>query len=278
METQKIRIGNDIRLAVDLRQYIDPSDSNYLLERNVYNPKDQKFENNDADPFVNNSEVYYPGTSTNSGSTGSNYLEEFLPDTTPIGIRSVKAFLINTSKIEEREKAIKKASRFISRFPIEPYIEPFCSTEYDVRNSGYPTYRAYPHHHMALPYHGYGVCPRWDGIYKPLPMHNDVEYMADVIATKDQNVVEISFPAEAQLYTGKYKLVIVAKVFAPGYNHQNLKTITVDIPDVIELVSKTAESDSDIIATAGRVIDILDTTANRRQNTHYVVDNILYTT
>ena len=37
-EIKKIRIGNDIRLAVDLRQYIG---NDALPERDVYEPKSQ---------------------------------------------------------------------------------------------------------------------------------------------------------------------------------------------------------------------------------------------
>jgi hypothetical protein len=57
-----------------------------------------------------------------------------------------------------------------------------------------------------------------------------------VLSTSEQNIVEVSFPAEHQLHTGVYSLIIVAKVYAPGYNKENLKTITADIPNVFELV------------------------------------------
>ena len=78
------------------------------------------------------------------------------------------------------------------------------------------------------------------------------------MATKDQNVVEVSFPARAQLYTGKYKLVVVAEVYAPGFNPMNLKTITVDMPDVFELVSTTQEGiDTGISINVDTVTDIL---------------------
>ena len=55
---KKIRIGNDIRLAVDLRQYLG---DHYLYEREVYDKRQNEFENIDANPFVNKQyEVYYP--------------------------------------------------------------------------------------------------------------------------------------------------------------------------------------------------------------------------
>ena len=93
MKTQKIRIGNDIRIAVDLRQYLYKN--NHLREREVYNPGDSDFENIDSNPFVNKKyEVYYP----NQYKDGNNNDFSFEPEGTPINIRSVKAILINTSK------------------------------------------------------------------------------------------------------------------------------------------------------------------------------------
>lgn len=231
----KIRIGNDIRLAVDLRQYLG---EHYLYEREVYDPQNVEFENIDSNPFVNKKyEVYTP----NQYDETSNESITIVPEGTPISIRSVKAILINTSKEEEREEFLKKKTRFIARYPIEPCIGPFHATPYDVMNSGYPTWRAYPHAYCAAPYHGYGWHPEWGGIYKPLPHKHEFEYFAPVMATAKQHQVEVSFPARAQRFTGVYKLVIVAEVFAPGFNRANLKTITVDMPDVFELVKTTEE-------------------------------------
>lgn len=41
-----------------------------------------------------------------------------------------------------------------------------------------------------MPYAGFGVHPHWGGLYKPLMCINDTEYVANVMATRDQNVVE----------------------------------------------------------------------------------------
>lgn len=251
-EIKKIRIGNDIRLAVDLRQYIDKG---YLRERQVYTPGAEDFESIDDDPWVNKKyEVYYPEQYTDEHGNKI----EFKPMGTPIGIRNIKALLINTSREAEIADRLKKKARFVSRFPIEPFIDPYEPTQYDICNSGYPTWRAYPHRHAFMPYHGFGVHPEWDGIYTHIPFHNDTEYRAAAYATEKQNVVEVSFPARAQRYIGKYKLVIVAEVYAPGFNHKNLKTITVDMPDVFELVKTSQEGiDTGITMTVGDVIDIL---------------------
>lgn len=252
METKKIRIGNDIRLAVDLRQYIDKG---YLRERDVYMPGDEEFEDLDTNPFVNkNREVYHPNQYTDQN--GAHI--EFKPEGTPISIRSVKAFIINTTREAERERDLRNKTRFISRFPIEPHMDAYLSTPYDICSSGYPTWRAYPHCHYIPTYTGFGLHPCWDGIYKPLPRPNDTEFVAPVCATEKQHVVEVSFPARAQLYTGVYKLVVVAELFAPGFNTHNLKTITVDVPNVFELVKSTEEGiDTGILVNVAGVTDVL---------------------
>lgn len=251
----KIRIGNDIRLSVDLRQYIDFNP--FLKERKVYTPGDSRFENLDANIYVNKkNEVYYPNPECHCNDDHT----DLRPSPCPINIRSVKAILVNTSRQMYKRDMLRKKTRFISRFPIEPYVDAFHATPYDVCNSGYATWRAYPHRHIPMPYHGYGWRPWWNGIYKPIPEHNDTEFVAPVYATEDQHVVEVSFPAKAQLFTGVYKLVIVAKVYAPGFNHENLKTITVDTPDVFELVKTSAEEANNhekIVVHVDNAIDIL---------------------
>lgn len=261
---KKIRIGNDIRLAVDLRQYLRPR--KYLREREVYNPDDENYNDIDNNPFVNKShEVYWP----NQYPVHHNDGDISASDGMPISIRSVKAILINTTRQKDYAEALKRNTRFIKRFPIEPELEAFHSTPYDICNSGYSTWRAYPNRpwgrpwghmwgHHGHPYHGFGLKPHWEGLGKPLCMHKDFEYNATVCATEKQNVVEVSFPAEDQLFTGTYSLIVVAKVFAPGFNSKNLKTITIDLPDVFELVKMSADAiDSDVLGYAAEIKDKL---------------------
>lgn len=257
METKKIRIGNDIRLAVDLRQYINSG--YYLNEREVFNPGDEEFENLDSDIWVNKkTEVYYPNQYTEH-SNDSEFDTKLRPGFgTPVSIRSVKAILVNTSLEHERTEMLKNKTRFISRFPMEPYYNAYEPTPYDICSSGHPCWRAYPMRHLYMPYAGFGVHPHWGGLYKPLMCVNDTEYVANVIATKDQNIVEVSFPARAQRFTGVYKLVIVAELYAPGYNSRNLKTITVDMPNVFELVKTSQEGiDTGILINTANIVDIL---------------------
>lgn len=248
---EKIRIGNDIRIAVDLRQLFG---KNYLRERVVYNPSDTSFENIDQNDFVNKrSELYYP----NQYDTNTDFVP-IKPEGNPVSIREVKAILVNTSLQQNRINDIRKKSRFISRFPIEPCISAFTATPYDICSSGYHTWRAYPHRHCMTMYHGFGLNPQWDGIYKRLPNINDTEYIADVISTKEPNKVEVIFPAQHQLHTGAYKLILVAKLYCPGFNFKNLKTVTVDVPDVFELTPSTKEGvDSDINVTVSTIEDYL---------------------
>jgi hypothetical protein len=52
--------------------------------------------------------------------------------------------------------------------------------------------------------------------------------------------------------------VIVAQIFAPGFNERNLKTITVDMPDVFELVNTTEQGvDTGISINVQNVVDEL---------------------
>lgn len=247
METKKKRIGNDIRLAVDLRQFLG---NEYLEERNVYSSSEPDFESIDQNPYVNKRyEVYYPNNGYGENSV------DFKAEGTPISIRNVKAILVNIDKQKEYQEYLKKKSRFISRFPIEPGYDAYQPGAYDLCNSGYPTYRAYPHRPI---YAGFGLHPHFWGLRKPLPMDDGCSFRAPVVATKLQNVVEVIFPARAQRFTGKYNLIIVAEVYCPGFNMANLKTVTVDIPEVIELVKTSAEGvDGDVTANVEDVIDII---------------------
>ena len=53
-------------------------------------------------------------------------------------------------------------------------------------------------------------------------------------------------------------MVLVVQVYAPGFNAKNLKTITVDVPDVFELVSTTEEGvDTGIYVDVQNIVDSL---------------------
>lgn len=285
---KKYKIGNDIRLAVTLRQFLN--DHN-LKERNIYNPADHNFETIDANPFVNKQyELYYDEHYSDSNGDPI----EFQPNGKPVSIISVKAVLINETRKKELEQlrteyfdrmqqieknrfdALRKHSRFIARFPIEPAMECFNATPYDVCGCGYPTYRAYPKAYLFAPYHGFGVNPHWEGIYKPLfpapafppekpisrklkdSVKDDSKYIAEVAATNHPNIVEVLFPAVHQLHTGVYSMLITAKLYCPGFNASNTKTVTLHVPNVFELVgSDEYGSASDIVVNVNNIRDIL---------------------
>ena len=261
MRTKRIRIGNDIRLAVDLRQIVR-KETNPLYERCVYTPGNAEdfYEVDNDDEYVDkDTEVYFPNTHSEATSSCKS------PNAgNPISIREVKAILINITGRNKFDKAVERKTRFIGRFPIEPFDDFFEPTAYNICNSGHPCYRAFPRRYYTTPYGGFGVHPEFGGLYKKMPKPQDFEYNATVLATSEQNIVEVCFPAEHQLYTGLYKLVIVAKVYAPGYNKNNLKTITVDLPGVFELVDSTeAGIDTGVTINVHQIIDNL---SNRKKD------------
>ena len=158
-----------------------------------------------------------------------------------INIKYVKAYVINTSKEKEAEESLKNKTKFINRFPLEPYIDAYSSTAYDIRSTGFPTYRAYPQDHVFSPYSGFGINPHWDDIYKKIPKHNLTQYQAKVKPTIYPDTVSVFFPAESQLFTGDYKLVIQAKLYEPGFSDNDLRTVTMDYEDVFTLVNTSEE-------------------------------------
>lgn len=177
-----------------------------------------------------------------------------------ITINSVKAYIINTSVEKIALENLQNKTKFISRFPIEPEIDMYCSTSYNINSSGYPSYHAFPKNHVIGSYAGFGTNPNWSNIYKAVPDHNFSEYLAPVKATADKDVIEVYFPAEAQLYTGDYKIVVVAKLYEPGFSLNNLRTVTMDYENVFTLVNTSEEGvDSAVSLNVGednRIIDL----------------------
>ena len=168
--------------------------------------------------------------------------------------------------------------KFVSRFPLEPHFPGFHPTPYDVCCTGNPCYHQHPIPYIPI-YHGYHVYPHTfeHGCYGPCAWHTNhphhlcephtwgcddmhdiidragfkhldmqrqydrCRFLAPVEATDSKNKIKVYFPAQAQLYTGVYKLVIVAKVYEPGYCKDNLRTITIDYENVFTLVGCSEE-------------------------------------
>ena len=164
-----------------------------------------------------------------------------------VDVTSAQAYIINTTKEQEYIKALENKTRFISRFPVEPYINAYSSTAYDIKSCGYPMWNAYPKNYVYATYSGFGPNPDWEHKYRNMPKYNHTQYKAEVKYTQDRSVIEVYFPAIAQFYTGKYTLVIVAQIYQPGYGHNNLKTVTMDYPEVFELVSSSEQGIDDSV-------------------------------
>lgn len=189
-----------------------------------------------------------------------------LGNKTTINVEFVRAYLINTSRkndIKELMEGERRAVRYISRFPAEPHDRAYRGTPYDLCHSGRPTFHVRPVCVIA-PYVGFGVYPHsfdpfrnhlWaygceDEFCDKFPEekdHMDIpdpdKYRAIVKATGEQDKIDVYFPAEDQLHTGTYKLVIVAKVYEPGYSPNNLRTVTMDYQEVFTIVGRSDEAD-----------------------------------
>jgi len=112
---------------------------------------------------------------------------------------------------------------------------------------GEVSYNTYPTVHACGKYCGVGLNPNWDKKYMPIANNYDVaSYRADVAFTEDRNIVEVSFPASAQLYTGDYSVVMVSKIYKPGYGN-NAATVTVDYSDLFTLVGENEAGETGAI-------------------------------
>ena len=177
----KVRIGNDIRLKVQL-----------------------KYKEDDQDVFAQ--------------------------------ILSAEAFFINTTLKKKLEDEYKKKNRFIGRFPIEPFVNEFEPSAYNINSGGFPRYRAF----VANSYNGFGYHPNWKEC-APIKDMDITTYRSQIERTSDPSVVIVTFPASAQLYEGEYELVIRGKVYDPGYS-RNERTVTADLKQLFTLVSSQEEA------------------------------------
>ena len=159
-----------------------------------------------------------------------------LPNGTLSNIKSAKAFFINTTLQEDLERQYKNKNRFMWRFPKEVFTNEFDSTPYNINSLGYPRYNVITHNY----YKGFGLHPNWNECL-PFGKYNITEYLAEIQHEAEPNTITVDFPAEAQMFPGVYKLVVVAQIYAPGYK-RNIRTITVSYNDIFEL-SKDGGSD-----------------------------------
>jgi hypothetical protein len=190
---KKIRIGNDIRLAVDLNTQLDlPAGSN--------------------------------------------------------NVRQVSAYLINTTRLAEYKKKAENRSRFIGRFPKEPFSHDYDTTPWCLCGCGKPTWNAYPTNAGCV-YSGFGTEP-YKGLKELKKLSQSIQYRAACYNTQYPNTILVDFPADQQLYAGVYTLILVVKLYTPGYA-DNIKTVSKDIPNIFEIVKSTKDTIESNQGTSG---------------------------
>lgn len=114
--------------------------------------------------------------------------------------------------------------------------------------------------HHGDPFYGYGEFYDFitDSAHNTT-LHHDLErhpimpfeYYPEVISTLERNRFFILFPANDQRFIGNYTLVVTAEVYESGYNKDNVRTITIDYPNVFQLVETTCQADKDVLITVG---------------------------
>lgn len=156
-------------------------------------------------------------------------------------IQSLRAVFVNTTLRDAIHNEYINKNRFVGRFPIEPFVNGFTPTAYNINSTGYSQYRALVYNQ----YNGFGINPDWK---KSCPVRdvNITEYQAEVSYTEEPGVVTVTFPAEAQLYNGVYNLVIIANVFEEGYNN-NTRTVATNYNKIFQLVEDSADATDKIV-------------------------------
>lgn len=130
---------------------------------------------------------------------------------------------------------------------------PFAPSKYDINRCGLPVYHAMPccdgvrpacHSYSMRPYNGFGVDINRNEVYVDDCCENNGTYRLSVRSLGSSDSFISFFPAYEQKTLGKYKLIVVAELFQPGYSDSNIRTVTIDYPDVFELVATSAEADA----------------------------------
>lgn len=147
-----------------------------------------------------------------------------------VNIQSLRAIFVNRTLKDKLKAEYKNKNRFIGRFPIEPFVDEYEPTKHDINCSGLPRYRAF----VVNQYNGFGLHPDWKKCcpVREMPI---TEYQSEVTHTADRRVVSLLFPAEAQLYTGVYDLIVIARIIDPRFKN-NVRTVTADYKGIFELV------------------------------------------
>lgn len=152
-------------------------------------------------------------------------------------VHTARAFFVNTTLKEKLKAEFKKKNRFIGRFPIEPFVNEFEPTAYNINSTGFPKYN------VVVPnqYRGFGLNPNWKECL-PLKERNITVYESEITHTRNAGTIVVDFPAEAQLFPGEYELLVVAQVYSPGYKG-NVRTVTSNYKNIFELVEDVDDAD-----------------------------------
>lgn len=143
-------------------------------------------------------------------------------------IQSARVIFVNSNLTD---------SRFIGRFPIEPFEDEFIPNSYCINSLGNPKYYA----KVRNRYNGFGVYPDWN---KCLPIEQPFapEHQSDIIGTGDSPSVTAVFPAIKQRRVGIYNVIVIVNIYDQDYP-RGIRTMTIDIKNVFELVRTTEEAD-----------------------------------
>lgn len=164
-----------------------------------------------------------------------------------VNIQSLSAYIVCVNPSIDVNKKVK----YISRFPIEPTSCCYEPTAHNINCSGCSSYYVFPKRRFVGSFFDFNCRPKRRKDFS--------KYLAPTKATDNKSVVEILFPAEAQKFVGNYKLIVVAKLYEPGYFENNLKTVTIDYPDVFTLVGSSQEGiDNNVTMNIGDVDRMID--------------------
>lgn len=167
-----------------------------------------------------------------------------------VNILSAQAYVVNKTAKAEALRMLRAKTRFLSRFPdgrdfIDPSLNGLEPTEYNINIAWDMPYHCYPHTHRMHYYNGFGVYPNWDKKFTPMVDNCDLtSYKAEVMFTENRGIIEIMFPAEAQLYTGDYDVIVVAKLYREGYKNNTI-TVTSDYQNAFTLIPMNETPDTD---------------------------------
>lgn len=138
------------------------------------------------------------------------------PDGTKMTIVGVYGIFVNKTLRDELKK--RSAKDNLHRYPCEPYCG-YDATEYVLNQSGRYGYYAYPIQ-----------------MIKHKPFNRMIKYPATIQYTKQSNVVDVAFLADAQIEPGEYDLVLFIRCADDGkFRENNIRKFSVTYSSILEL-------------------------------------------